>query len=283
MHATLEGEERGYSDYRSLLEEERLDAAVVAAPTRLHGEIGLACVDRGVSLLVEKPLAASVADGERLRDAARGAGVLLTVGQVERFNPSVVALKQRLEAGEGGRVVQVRARRVGPFLKRGRDVGVVHDLATHDIDVFRFLLGLEVERVQAETQSGLRTEYEDTIAGVLRFQGGVLGLLEANWLTQVKLRELAVLCEEALFTVDYITQELRTYRTAVVPPTVETLPGAGEAPLRMELEAFVRAVHGEESPTVSADDGLAAMRVADALVEASRRGEVVLLAAGRPA
>ena len=219
------------------------------------------------------------------------------VGHIERFNPAVCELKRRLEAGELGRVFQVRARRVGPFAQRQRDVGVVHDLATHDIDIFRYFLGCEVERVQAETQRAIRTEFEDTLTGLLRFEDGAVGVLEVNSRTPVKVRELAVLGERGMFVVDYITQELSFYESDVVGPAQAsagwpTAPGEGvmsalpverEEPLRAELSAFLRVVRALEPPTVTADDAITALRVADALVEAARRGEPVRLTAGRAA
>jgi predicted dehydrogenase len=114
-----------------------------------------------VASLVEKPIAANLKDGRAILAAAEETGTQLMVGHVERFNPAVQELKRRLEAGELGRVFLARAERVGPFLRRTRDVGVVQDLATHDIDILRFLLASQVERVYAETQAGLRTEHED--------------------------------------------------------------------------------------------------------------------------
>jgi len=276
---------RAYRDYLRLLEEERPDAVSVAVPTRLHAEVALACIERGVPVLVEKPLAASVDEGERLRSAAESRGVPLMVGHVERFNPAVQELARRLRAGDLGRVYQAGARRLGPFFPRARDVGVAYDLATHDIDALRLLLGCEVEQVQAEAVRGVRTEFEDTLAGLLRFEDGALAVLEASWLSPVKVRQLSVVGERGMCTVDYIAQTLRWY---MMLPDAESaaeevaVPNAGEEPLRVELAAFLRVARGEEPPPVTAADGIAAMRVADALVESARRRGVVRLA-GRAA
>jgi predicted dehydrogenase len=282
---------RAYGDYRELLATERLDAVSIAVPTRLHLDVALACVDRGVPVLVEKPLAASLDEEERLRSAAEAGHVPLMVGHVERFNPAVRELQRRLSAGELGRVLQLRARRVGPFYRRERDVGVVHDLATHDIDIFHHLLGCEVEHVRAETQRGLRTEYEDALVGLLRFEDGAVGVLEVNWLTPIKVRELTVLGERGMFVVDYLTQTLSFYSSHMgdapdrgeVRPEPTTFPGPGEAPLRAELSAFLRAASGLEPPPVDASEAIAAMRVAEARVEAADLGEAVRLTAGRAA
>lgn len=277
---------RAYQDYRRLLAEERLDAVSIAVPTRLHAEIALACIERGLPVLVEKPLAASVDDGEQVRSAAEASGVPVMVGHVERFNPAVLELARRLRAGAVGRVYQARARRIGPFFPRERDVGVVYDLATHDIDVLRLLFGCEIDHVQAEVVRGVRTEFDDAVAGLLRFEDGAIAVLEANWLTPVKMRELSIFGERGMCAVDYIAQTLRSYAAlpdAESEPEEISFPDPGEAPLRTELAAFMRVARGEASPAVTAADGIAAMRVADALVESARRGEAVRLATARRA
>ena len=285
---------RGYADAAAMLAEEQLDLVSVAVPTGAHADVARAAVARGVAVLVEKPLAATTAEGEALRDAAAAAGVPLMVGHIERFNPAVVELGRRLRAGELGRVFQVHARRVGPFPERVRDVGVVLDLATHDIDVMRFLLGSDVVRVQAETQRRIHTEREDMLAGLLRFADGVVGVLDVNWLTPTKIRELAVLGERGMFVVDYLARELRFYENAgavgepgdwaahhlkgVREGEARLLPVEKREPLRLELEAFAAAVRSGAPVPVTADDGLAAMHVAEALVRAAAVGEAVAVA-----
>ena len=290
---------RGYDDYRRMLAEERVDLLTVAVPTRAHLDVAAHVIERGVPLLVEKPLAATLAEGERLRDLAAASGVPLMVGHIERFNPAVVELQARLRAGELGRVFQVHARRVGPFPERVRDVGVVLDLAPHDIDVMRFLLGSEVVRVQAETEQRINTEHEDMLAGLLRFANGVVGVLDINWLTPTKIRELSVLGERGMFVVDYLARDLTFYENAHVSGlsaaagqpvdwAARHLKGVSEGPvhmlhvekrepLRVELEAFARAVRDGTPVAVTADDGLAAMAAAEALVRAARTGASVSL------
>ncbi len=287
---------RGYADYRRMLAEERIDLLTVAVPTRAHLDVAAHVIERGVPLLVEKPLAATMAEGERLRDLAVAARVPLTVGHIERFNPAVVELQARLRAGELGRVFQMHARRVGPFPERVRDVGVVLDLAPHDIDVMRFLLGSEIVRVQAETEQRINTEHEDMLAGVLRFANGVVGVLDINWLTPTKIRELSVLGERGMFVVDYLARELTFYENAhhsaadaqpadwaarhlkgVREGAVRRIHIEKREPLRVELEAFACAVLNGTPVAITADDGLAAMAAAEALVRAASSGASVQL------
>ena len=206
----------------------------------------------------------------------------------------MIELKRRLEAGELGRVYQVHARRVGPFPQRVRDVGVVLDLAPHDIDVMRFLLGSEVIRVQAETERRLATEHEDMLSGVLRFSNGVVGVLDVNWLTPTKIRELSVLGERGMFVVDYLARELTFFENPSAPETADDpawaahhAKGVTEGPRVQIPDRKARAAprrtrslrpgaaRGEAPVAVTADDGLAAMRAAEALVASAERGAPV--------
>lgn len=275
-----------YPEYREMLERERLDLVSVAVPTGLHAEVALAALGRNVATLVEKPIAADPEEGRAILAAAEESGVQLMVGHVERFNPVVGELKRRLEAGELGRLYVARAERVGPFPQRTRDVGVVHDLATHDIDIMRFLLASDVERVFAETAVGIRTEHEDLLSAVMRFRDGVVGLLEVNWLTPAKVRRLALVGEGGMFVVDYLTQELHRHEresAAAGWSALAALTGGGEGamnripvekqePLRVELEAFVESVARDLPPPMPADEAVAALEVAACLVESGRTG-----------
>jgi predicted dehydrogenase len=195
-------------------------------------------------------------------------------------------LKKRIEQGEAGSLVQIEARRVGPFFPRERDVGVVQDLATHDIDVLRHLVACDIDRVRAETRSGIRSPYEDALSAVLRFEDGTIGTLDVNWLSPVKDRELRVLGERGLFKLDYLTQQLTFYPTAAdagVSPVSDRgikIDVNTQEPLRVELDAFLRVVRGEDAPRVGADDAIAAMRVVEALVESAQRGEALALPVG---
>ena len=281
-----QGSVRAYGDYREMLAEERLEAVSIAVPTRQHLDVALACIEQGVPLLVEKPLAPGVDECLRLKDAALSAGVPLMAGHIERFNPGVVELKKRIEQGEAGRLIQIQARRVGPFFPRERDVGVVQDLATHDIDVLRHLVACEIDRVRAETRSGIRSPYEDALSAVLRFEDGTIGTLDVNWLSPIKDRELRVLGERGLFKLDYLTQQLTFHPSSAeagTPPAPSnglTIEVDRQEPLRAELGSFLRVARGEEAPRVGAGDAIAAMRVVEALMESAQRGEALALSVG---
>jgi predicted dehydrogenase len=278
----------GFPDIATMLRETRPDMVSVVVPTMLHEEAALQCIEAGANLLVEKPIAASLDAGARIAEAAEQRGVVLTVGHIERFNPAIRELKARLDAGQGGRVLQIRARRVGPFPHRIRDVGVIHDLAPHDIDIMRYLLGDEIERVYAEARSHIATGNEDLFAGMVTFRGGAMGMLDINWLTPSKERTLTVLCEKGMFVVDYAAQTLAFYENyaaqaregapaSVTEGPMTRYPIVSREPLRAEIEAFRDAVLAGGPAPVSARDGMVALATAEALVRSANEGAPVVV------
>ncbi|HJY80624.1 MAG TPA: Gfo/Idh/MocA family oxidoreductase [Candidatus Binatia bacterium] len=274
-----------YTDYRRMLDRETPDVVSLAVPTVRHAEVAREVISRGVSLLIEKPLASTPAQGRYLLQMAERHGVKLMVGHIERFNPAIIEIKRHLDMQELGRVFQVHARRLSPFPDRIQDVGVVLDLATHDIDVMRYLLGSEVERVYAEIEGKAYGSCEDLLSGLLRFRNGVIGVLDVNWLTPTKVRQLAVLGEGGMYLADYLTQDVYWYKNSRVAETCDTsslFRGVSEGdmvkvhfqkkePLRAELESFVGAVLEDREPPISGSDGLAALELVQRLIESSRR------------
>ncbi len=279
----------GYASWDEMLERERLDAAIVAVPTRFHLEAGLAALEHGLHVLIEKPIATNLEEGRMLVDAARRAGKLLAVGHVERFNPAVRELRRRLGDGEIGRMFQIQARRQGPFPARIRDVGVVIDLATHDLDVMCTLAGTDIVRLYAETEQRIHTDHEDILNALLKFDSGVLGVLQVNWLTPTKIRELSILGERGMFVCNYLTQDLVHFKNAdfassadprrhprnVAEGEMVRFPIAQAEPLRLELQAFVDAVRGEREIEVDGDAGLRALHLALALVTSASESRMI--------
>jgi len=287
LHHTL-----AYEDYRRLLDEAKPDVVTVAVPTEFHRRVALDALGAGCHVLIEKPIAATEEQALELIERARELGRKLMVGHIVRFDPAVQALKERLEAGELGRIFQVRCRRLGPFPARVRDVGVVIDLATHDLDMMRYLTGQEAERVYAETEQEIHSVYEDLLIGTVRLADGAIGVLDINWLTPTKVRELTVTGERGMFLVNHLTQDLYFYENAEANKerwsAISLLRGVSEGrmirypvhkvePLRTELEAFVRAVVEDEPAPVDGRDGLMALRLARALVQSGREGRAVAL------
>lgn len=280
---------RAYADYRELLTKERPEAVSIAVPTALHLEVALAALEAGAHVLLEKPIAATLDEGKQIIERARALQRQLMVGHIVRFNPAVQALKKKLQAGELGRIFQITCRRIGPFPARIRDVGVVVDLAPHDLDLMRFLTGQDPIRAFAETEQRVHTDHEDLLTGMLRFPDGTTGILEINWLTPTKVREVLVLGERGLFRVDDITQDLYFYENAQANglnwSTLETLRGVSEGsmtrfalqryePLKAELQGFISALQEGCPVPVTGEDGLAALRLALALVESGQTHQI---------
>lgn len=279
----------GYLSWDEMLHSETLDAAIVAVPTRFHLEAALACLERGLHVLVEKPIATDLVEGRRLLAAAAAAGRILAVGHIERFNPAVRELQRRLAAGELGRIFQLQARRLGPFPARIRDVGVVIDLATHDLDLMHQLAGSEVQRLYAETEQRIHTEHEDILNALLKFDSGVLAVLQVNWLTPTKIREVSVLGERGMFVCNFLAQELTLFKNAevaagsdpsshpraVVEGEAVSFPIVQAEPLRVELQSFLEAVRGEHAVEVDGEAGLRALHLALALVDSAAEGRVI--------
>jgi len=278
-----------YSDHMDMLDQEKPDLVSVVVPTELHHQVALDVIERGKHLLVEKPLADTVSHAKEIIQRAHDRGVLLMVGHVERFNPAVSELRSRLEDGQLGKMFQIHARRLGPFPHRVRDVGVVIDLATHDLDVMCHLTGADVVRVYAETEQEIHTDHEDSLSGLLRFDNGVVGVLDVNWLTPTKVRELYVTGERGMFVVNYLTQDLYLYENEHVKgdwDRLGMLKGVGEGnmiklriakkePLYVELESFVGCVRQGSEPPVTGDDGVRALALARAMVQSGRGHKTV--------
>jgi predicted dehydrogenase len=265
----------GYADYREMIERVSPDLVAVVVPTHLHFEVAAYLLDRGVHVLLEKPMASTIEQAVALIELAQRHGAKLAIGHVERFNPAIIEVKRHLVAGELGRIFHLHARRLGPFPPRIRDVGVTLDLATHDIDVMRYLADAEVEHVYAETRRHIHTSHEDMLLGVLRFTSQAIGLLDVNWLTPTKVRELSITGERGMYLVNYLTQDVYFYENDYTPTdwdALRSLAGVSEGtmtrlkvpkaePLRLEYQDVINAVRADVQPTVTGEDGLAVLRI----------------------
>ena len=267
-----------YLSYETMFDAEDLDAVVVAVPTSLHEKVALAAIESGHHVLIEKPLAPTVAAAERIEAAANEAGVIGSVGHIERYNPAVAALRRGLKAGELGRVFQLRSIRTGPLPDRIQDVGVIVDLATHELDVIRYLVDHPIDRVFAESARRIHSNHEDLSCTLMRFHDGTIALLDVNWLTPVKHRELTVVGENGMYRLDYLSQDLSFYenshvgyysdyggRTGVSEGNMVRYRIDRAEPLKVELESFASVIQGKEVPIVPLEDGVAAVRLAEAV------------------
>jgi UDP-N-acetylglucosamine 3-dehydrogenase len=282
-----------YPDHVALLAAEAPDVVSVAVPTVHHHAVALAALAGGAHVLVEKPIALRVGEAQAMIAAAAAAGRVLTVGHVERFNPAVVELKRRLDQGELGRVFQVHARRLSPFPAYIRDVGVVMDLATHELDVLTQLVPGPVIRLYAETERNIHERHEDMLSGILRFAGGTVGVLDVNWLTPNKVRRLQITGAGGMFLADYLHQDLFFYENSEAPASWDALALfkgveegnvikiriAKQEPLVAELRAFVQAAAGLAPVVVTGQDGLRVLALAELLLASAATGQALDVAA----
>lgn len=278
----------GYADYRQMVEQTRPDLVAVVVPTHLHTDVASFVLDMGINVLIEKPITGTIEEALGLLQLACLRGARIAVGHIERFNPAIVELKKQLLSGTLGQIFHMHARRIGPFPPRIRDVGVTLDLASHDIDVMRYLANAEVECVYAQTQRWVHSKYEDLLLGLLSFTNKVIGVLDVNWLTPTKVRELSVTGEKGMFLINYLTQEVYFYQNDYTPTTWDTLrsfAGVSEGtmtrlkvqkaePLRLEYEDVITAIVHDTLPMVSGEDGLAALRIVEQLAEFTRISEL---------
>jgi predicted dehydrogenase len=239
---------------------EGVNAVTIAAPTHLHHEIALACIERKIHILVEKPVASTVEEGRAIVTAAARAGVTLMVGHVERFNPAVAAVKQALS---GEDILSIAITRVGPFPPRMSNVGVVIDLAVHDIDLIRWFTESDIVEVQPQLSSAV-AEREDIALLQFRTASGVLAHINTNWLTPFKARNVTVATRQKYIMGDLLTRQV-TECFGFKPDgsySMRHLPVGYDEPLRAELIAFLNAVRTGGAPAVTGDEGVASLEIA---------------------
>lgn len=266
-----------------------VDYCMVAVPTAFHRDIGLALASAGVHAMIEKPLAPDTDSALALTDAFESADLVGAVGHIERYNPALQNLRTRLAEGELGRVYQVVTRRQGPFPARIADVGVVKDLATHDIDLTAWVVQQPFRSVAARTALMSGREHEDLVAVVGQLADGTVTSHLVNWLSPLKERVTIVTGERGAFVADTLTADLTFFANGEVPTTWDDIAqfrGVSEGdmvryaiakpePLRTEHEAFRDAVLGKESDIVTMRQGLAIVAVAEAVLESASTGQMV--------
>jgi UDP-N-acetylglucosamine 3-dehydrogenase len=267
-----------------------IDLCIVAAPTAAHEEVATTLAAAGVACLIEKPLAGSVAAAQRIAASFASSGVLGAVGHVERYNPALRELRRRLEDGQLGAVHQIATRRQSPFPARIADVGVVLDLASHDLDLTSWVAQQRFQQVAAQTAHLSGREHEDLVAVVGALDGGVVTSHLVNWLTPFKERVTVVTGDQGCFVADTLTADLTFHRNGSIPNEWDAMAvfrgvSEGDAvryafakpePLRVELQSFIDAVRGEiDADIVTLDDGLHVVTVAEAVLRSAVQGETV--------
>src|SRR5262245_5732709 len=255
-----------------------VDAVTIAAPTHLHRDIAIDCAARGIHVMVEKPIASTIEESRTIVAAARRADVTLMVGHVERFNPAVQSIKRAIK---GQDILSIAITRVGPFPPRMSNVGVVIDLAVHDIDLIRWFTDSEIVEIQPQTSSAV-AEREAIALLQFRTASGVLAHINTNWLTPFKARTIHVATRDKYLIADLLTLQV-TECFGFQPDgsySMRHLSVGYAEPLRAELQAFVSAVRENKLPPVTSEEGVESLDVAMRCLEnrqpakvASRRPE----------
>jgi len=271
-----------------------IDYAMVAAPTAFHEELALKLADAGIHALIEKPLAVDTPAAEKITAAFKAKGLVGAVGHIERYNPALQQLRTRLDQGELGDVYQITTRRQGPFPARIADVGVIKDLATHDIDSTAWVSRSKYVSVSARTAYKSGRVHEDMVAAVCDLENGIITNHLVNWLTPFKERLTIVTGERGAFVADTLTADLTFYANASIATqwdSVAAFRGVSEGdvirfafakpePLKVEHEAFRDAILGLPGATeriVTMEQGLATVAVAGAMLESANRKETIKL------
>ncbi len=277
----------------SLLTATTPDFAVVALPTEEHAPAVHRLAELGVHVLIEKPVATDSAEAQAVIDVCRRHGVRAAVGHVERFNPALRELRRRVSAGDLGEVFVVSTQRVGPFPDRVRDVGVVKDLATHDLDLVRWLGGSPIHSVAAQTSHRMGRSHEDVVFITGRLHGPIVFNCVVDWLTPTKIRQTRVLGETGMLVADTLTADLTFYENGTIISEwegVRTLRGVSEGnsiryalaqrePLLVELEQFCDFAAGvPDAEIVTLEEGLETVTDAEAVLRSAQSGSTVELA-----
>lgn len=272
-----------YKDFKEMLKKEEIDVISVVVPTMYHKSVSVECMVAGKHVLVEKPISDTLESAKEMIDVAKKHNVKLAVGHIERFNPAVQKLKALVSRGSLGDITSISAKRVGLFPPQIKDANVIIDLASHDIDVFSYILGKEPSRISASAGKALINKREDYAEIFLRYNG-TNGLIQVNWITPVKIRNLSITGTKGYAELNYISQSLTFYESRyerkygdfgdfVVnfgEPKKHEIEIKRDEPLKLELISFMDAIKKGKEPLVNGEVGLKTLEIALKAIEKAR-------------
>jgi UDP-N-acetylglucosamine 3-dehydrogenase len=265
-----------YTEIEKILYRPDIEAVTVCTPTVTHAEIALAAIESGKHVLVEKPMTNTIEEAETLIKAAEKKGVHLAVGFIERFNPAIREGMKIIQKGEIGDVILAHTRRVSRRPLRIGDVGVIKDLAIHDIDIVNQLFG-EMPRSVFASAGNIAHSFEDYSNIMINYKNNKSAFIETNWLTPRKVRNLIATGTCGLINIEYINQEVSVENNErIYQPFIEN----GE-PLQMELTNFVNSILNDTPPMITGTDGLKALHICEAALESAKTGKRVTIGKNR--
>lgn len=273
-----------YPKYRSLAESVQFDAAIISVPTSYHLKVATECLETRIPILIEKPLAPTVGQCEKIIDLSRKFQTLASVGHLERFNPVVLELKKQIKQKKLGKIYQVNINRVGQLPNHKTDTGVLLDLASHDVDLLYFLFDSEIVGVSSLTSRVRNLPYEDLAVNLIKLKNGVIALLMENWVSPRKERFITIVGDKGMYKADFLTQDLFYYKNKISSDQWELLQvfrGSVEGemtkfainraePLRLELLGFMNAVLKKSKFPITLEDGKNAVRDVQKLLQHSQ-------------
>jgi len=251
-----------YADYEDLFD--KVDAASVVVPTSLHYNIAKDFMNKGIHVLIEKPITKTLSEADELIAIAAEKKLILQVGHIERFNSAVLALEPYLR-----RPKFIECQRLGPFHKRVMDVGVVLDLMIHDIDIVLGLIGEEVVNIEAVGLSTI-SDYEDIANVRLTFADSTIADITASRITKDVVRKIRIFQEDSYISLDYLNQEVTLFKKTADKIIKEKIRVKKKEPLKTELKSFLECVRSGKKPIVSGVEGRRALQVALEIVEKIR-------------
>ena len=260
---------------KEMLEKETLDAVSIAVPTKNHKRVSLDVINRGVHILLEKPIADCIGDAKEIIKKSKEKKIKLLVGHIERFNPAVTKLKEIIDQGKVGAISSIIARRVGLFPPRIKDANIVIDTSVHDIDIVKYIMGREPDDIYACGGMSLNDNREDQVVAVLKY-GQASGIIQSNWITPIKIRNLSVTGIKGYAELNYITQELTLYEINYKKtfddygdfvlkfgnPDKISIGIINKEPLKVEIEHFLKCIKDNEDPLVNGDEALSTLKIA---------------------
>jgi len=262
-----------YSNHRDLLKDGNVDAVTICTPSNTHGELAIAALRAGKDVLIEKPMATEVSEARRVMILAKKLDNIVSVGFIERFNPVVQKTKNMIEEGQIGEVLLSYARRIGSWPERIGDVGVIRDTAVHDIDLATYLFNQCPQAVFARGGKLRHHKFTDYVQATLVFPRNKTALVEANWLTPRKKRDMQVTGTNGVIKLNFLTQDVSIEKMDYeITPTVKF-----EEPLRLELSHFATCAQKRTKPLAAVDDGYRATVIAEAIINSIASNRVVKL------
>lgn len=266
---------KAYTSMEDMLVQETLEAVSITTPTRTHFEVAKRVINAGLHVLVEKPITDSVETADALIQLAADKNVTLMIGHIERFNPGVLKLKEVIDSGALGKINSIIARRVGAFPPQIKDANVIIDLAVHDIDVISHLLGRQPDQVYGNGGRALNSSRED-YAELLLTYGDQNAVVQVNWITPIRIRNLSVTGSKGYAEMNYMTQEISMYETQVShstdadgdevikfgEPTHRMIPVEKGESLKTELTHFLTCAQKGQQPMITGTVGRNALATA---------------------